>query len=359
MLKSISIEGYRGISKILIEDFSEINIFVGFNNSGKSTILESIFYLINPGNARLPISTNSFRDFRFVSNDIWTTYFNKHSKKSKIEITGILDNGEKRELVIEPRITSNLEPLSNNTTDLLTTQEQLSGSIFQNITGLRSNISIKHKKDHTKFSTELFLDQEKKAIIGSEKHSDDKNLGGVYLNSRNTASDDAERFNSLQIRSRKSIKSIVKFLKIIEPSLKDIVLGNNQIIYADIGVSSLLPVKLLGDGFGRAFSIALAIESFPEGIVIIDEIENGISYNILEEFWKYILKHSKLNNVQVFTATHSIETILAVYSISKKIKQPQYRLRVFRVEREEQHYNVVKFVSSTLGTSLEKGWEIR
>ena len=359
MLKTLKIKGYRGISSLKIDDFSDINIFVGYNNCGKSTILESVFYLINPGNARLPINTNSFRDMRLVGDDVWSTYFNQYKEKLSIEINGTLKNGQYRGIVIKPRTIPNVNRFSDETIDTHISSDLLYGSISDSIKGLRSTISIKHKDNQIDFDTELFLDEEKKQPVWKGNQSEDTNLGGLYLNSRNTAADDANRFDSIQTRNTSAKKNIVNFLKIVEPSLKDIALGNNNIIRADIGGNSMIPVKLLGDGFGRALSIALAIECFPGGIVIIDEIENGISYNILEEFWKYIFKHSKRNNVQIFTATHSLETIRAAYNVLIKTHQQKDRLRVFRVEREGQNYSVIKFVSSTLGTSLEKGWEIR
>ncbi len=59
-------------------------------------------------------------------------------------------------------------------------------------------------------------------------------------------------------------------------------------IYADIGLGRLLPVRLMGDGMSRIFSIALAIASAPGGIVLVDEIENGIHHSVMEKVWKAI-----------------------------------------------------------------------
>ena len=42
-IEKIKIENYRGIKNGSIEDLGDINVFLGKNGSGKSTILESIF----------------------------------------------------------------------------------------------------------------------------------------------------------------------------------------------------------------------------------------------------------------------------------------------------------------------------
>ena len=40
--KNIEIRNFRGIDHLEIDDFSRVNVFLGQNNSGKSTVLEAI-----------------------------------------------------------------------------------------------------------------------------------------------------------------------------------------------------------------------------------------------------------------------------------------------------------------------------
>jgi len=47
MIKRLEIENFRGIAKGKIEGFSQLNIFIGKNNSGKSTILEALAIVLN------------------------------------------------------------------------------------------------------------------------------------------------------------------------------------------------------------------------------------------------------------------------------------------------------------------------
>ncbi|MHA1626364.1 MAG: AAA family ATPase, partial [Candidatus Asgardarchaeia archaeon] len=42
-IKSMTIRNFRGIRECSIDDFSDVNLFIGRNGSGKSTILESIY----------------------------------------------------------------------------------------------------------------------------------------------------------------------------------------------------------------------------------------------------------------------------------------------------------------------------
>src|ERR1043165_6012562 len=63
MLQSITIENFRGFSKLTIEPFSRFNLIGGKNNSGKTALLEAIHLLNNPGEAKLPVEINKGRGF--------------------------------------------------------------------------------------------------------------------------------------------------------------------------------------------------------------------------------------------------------------------------------------------------------
>ena len=48
-----------------------------------------------------------------------------------------------------------------------------------------------------------------------------------------------------------------------------------------------------------------------DGLILVDEIENGIHYEVLPELWKSIFAISHELNVQVFATTHSRECVFA------------------------------------------------
>ncbi len=59
--KAIFIERLRGISKIELSDFKDVNLFVGRNNCGKTTVLEALFMITGLSNPKIPITLNQFR----------------------------------------------------------------------------------------------------------------------------------------------------------------------------------------------------------------------------------------------------------------------------------------------------------
>jgi len=70
-----------------------------------------------------------------------------------------------------------------------------------------------------------------------------------------------------------------------------------------------VPLKRLGDGVQRLLGIALALSNCQNGILLIDEVENGIHYSILRKLWALIFQAAHDRNIQVIAATHSWDCI--------------------------------------------------
>ena len=62
--QSISINHFRGIDHIELNDLKKINLLVGKNNCGKSTILEAFFLLSGMSNPQLSMNVLLFREYR-------------------------------------------------------------------------------------------------------------------------------------------------------------------------------------------------------------------------------------------------------------------------------------------------------
>lgn len=70
-------------------------------------------------------------------------------------------------------------------------------------------------------------------------------------------------------------------------------------------------LKSLGDGMNRIFEIALGLVNARGGFLLVDEIENGIHYSVQEELWRFVLEGAARLGVQVFATTHSWDCIEA------------------------------------------------
>ena len=181
-------------------------------------------------------------------------------------------------------------------------------------------------------------------------------LRGVYLNPATTFSDISTRFNQIQIT--KKTGSILKVLQKIEPLLTDLSLGSDGIVYCDIGLPNLIPINVMGDGLFRILAILSAILDSNNGMVYIDEIENGIHHQTQEILWSSIFEMARDFNVQIVATTHSFECVNAFYNIALQ-KDMTEDVSLFRIEKNENQINAIRYTHADLGIALEEGWEVR
>ncbi len=85
-----------------------------------------------------------------------------------------------------------------------------------------------------------------------------------------------------------------------------------------------VPLKSLGDGIARVFATCLALAISHNGFLMIDEVDNGVHFSAMEEFWKMVLNASKEYNVQVFATTHSFECIKAFSKSASEIEDSKW-----------------------------------
>ena len=359
MYKKLTINGFRGIKHLEVEDFRQVNLFVGKNNCGKTTILESLFLLTGPTNPQLPLRINALRDFKIVDENSWSVFFNRLDINSDIKLSGELDKPrEERNLVIKPNMKS--ATLSKTATDkeLIDIRGSYTG-LAPIMNGLILSYSFvkgrdkKYKKPITAQVIATGTGIEFKMPKGYEE-----TLSGVFINAKTISGDIGKRFNDIQIR--KQTDRIVKVLRQVEPSLVDLSLGADGIVYCDIGLNRLLPLNVMGDGMFRLLSIILAILDAQDGIVLIDEIENGLHYSSQEILWDAIFESAKEFNVQIFATTHSMECTEAFSSSCSRIgKNNDDITRLYRIERKGDDFRVVSYDHDILEASLDSGWEVR
>ena len=118
------------------------------------------------------------------------------------------------------------------------------------------------------------------------------------------------------LRRKKQGALLLKALQIVEPRLQSIEENSSSgipMIWGDIGLSELVPLSAMGEGMTQIARLVLAIASVPDGIVLIDEVENGIHHSVLPDVWRAIDEAAKQFHTQVFATTHSFECIEAAH----------------------------------------------
>jgi len=115
----------------------------------------------------------------------------------------------------------------------------------------------------------------------------------------------------------------------------------------------------MGGGMFRLLSIILAIFDSRNGVVLIDEIENGFSYTSQGILWNAIIEAAREFNVQIFATTHSMECVRAYSSSYSEKKNNKDTIRLYRIEKKQEDFKIIAYNYKQLKTSLESGWEVR
>ena len=111
---------------------------------------------------------------------------------------------------------------------------------------------------------------------------------------------------------------VLAALRLIAPGLVDLnfvstpLSGRERIpVVRIVDNDEPLPLYSLGDGMLRALGISLALVNVKDGILLIDEFENGLYYSVQPDVWQFIFQVARRLNVQVFATTHSWDCIEA------------------------------------------------
>jgi hypothetical protein len=84
------------------------------------------------------------------------------------------------------------------------------------------------------------------------------------------------------------------------------------------GERTPVPLRSMGEGMGRLFGLSLSLAKAAGGMLMADEVENGLHYSVQPDVWRLIFKVAADLDVQVFATTHSLDCIRAFQAVSKE-----------------------------------------
>jgi hypothetical protein len=364
MYKSFHIKNFRGFRDLKLDNMARINLIAGKNNVGKTALLEALFIHMGTSNLHLTLTVNALRgievakiEFGPLAQTPWDPLFHNFDVSSKIELEGLDTVTKKRRLIL----------------DLVHEAEELATVIQvvrQGKNGSDSNISLSSEtsqvigleaidNEGNKSKYHMVLDQ------GGNIHrqsSPPPPFPGIFLAGclRIPLAEDADRFGNLVRLRRENI--VVDALRVVDNRLTRLAViptGGTPVIHGDIGLGQLVTLPLMGDGMNRLASIILAIGNARNGVVLIDEVENGLHHSALKDVWKVIGDAAREFNTQVFATTHSWECIVAAHRTFSESNE--YDFRYHRLDRDSETGNieVVTYDQETLEATIEIGLEAR
>lgn len=337
MLNSLKIQNFRCLSDFNVDQLGRVNLIIGKNNSGKSSLLEALRIYARRANPNLlrdiaashdetfaPRSTIASEISQFDGDDLaFKSFFSQREFPSednsiyignqsetdfvKIEHSFYLDEYEEirdpeGEIIRRRRrkkvpkstlLSSNIGALQA----LLITTSSARGhgwiELNENLPLRRANafwdptFEIPLSFVPTKFLSLDYLAQLWDQIVFSPHEESVK--------------------NALRI-----IEDTVEEIAFVQSKSEDARHGRNPERTARVklrGMKSGIPLNSMGDGMLRVLQLALTIFPAKGGMLLIDEFENGLHWTVQEKIWHLIFQLATELDIQVFATSHSNDAL--------------------------------------------------
>lgn len=368
LLDTINIRGFRGFQELQVERFGRVNLLVGRNNSGKSSLLEALRLYAQRGSPRVIWDILAARD-------------EMSSRASRMSDDGDLERvifaceqlffGRAASEIVSHRFS--LGPIATPRRQLtvamqwLGLQETEDGQqlrILQDesprgMTRVRPAFVI----DFDGNIEVIPLDQDLRFLRTRARPDSEavRQIRAVNVPANGLDNGQVGRlWDTIALTNLED--DVVDALRIIAPSVERISLIGDRphersVVVKLPGFGRPIPLRSMGDGMSRMLGIALSLVSARDGVLLLDEIENGIHYSVQPELWRLVFRTAQRLNVQVFASTHSWDCISAFQSAAQD--DPYEEATLVRLEQSADGVRSITFGERELAVVARKHIEVR
>jgi hypothetical protein len=314
LLNSLHIKGFRGFADFKVEGLGRVNLIVGSNNAGKTSLLEAIYLL----RARLDDPFVAISRGEEMPACRLSLFNGWPSAESTPEVViGSDDPRDTLKMTLSPAGITVLRPKRGGEGGELDRQDfPLSGTA-----GVPSVMPILMEP-----GTKVGFD-----IV--------QVWGRIELTPRET--------------------DLVNCMKLVVPDIEHVRLSivNRKPIVQLRNNQTPVSMANLGGGATRLFHLACGLILSVDDVCLVEEIENGVHHSVHPKMWAFILGVAKMHNIQVFATTHSLDCLRGFALASREL--PEVRARVIRLDNEDGQIVPVMFDEEETRIAAREDIEIR
>lgn len=349
MLKSLVINNFRLLENFQVNKLGRVNLIVGKNNSGKSSVLEALRIYAGNANQELLENIAQAHDEKcFLDKDA------KQGIESSMPYEGLFTGRifpkDDRPIVIGERDNDDALKIYHVykvekeyvATDDEGKKETIKGPVSVSRRELVKGSQILGEGLLIKKNTESVgidfnvISHDFRRFVTISKPMPCSFIPTQLLTTNELAND----WDSIALTELE--KPVKDAMKIILPELENITFVNDssytesksirRIAKVKIkGLDRPVPLNSLGDGMLRILQIALKLVTAKGGFLLIDEFENGLHYSVQEKVWNLLFTMAKSLDIQIFATTHSWDCIESFSKVAFEKKDIEGVL--FRVGR--------------------------
>lgn len=282
-LQSFEVEGFKRFSSLKVDNIGQFNLIVGDNNSGKTTLLESLLIDKDPGKFIQSLADIMYHVKKFTSlNDNSFAYyfsdtFDKYPYKIKFKLIHADNDFE-------------LFQFSKINDQQIIFSYAKNNELEKDIAGNQLNINENENKTFN-FNSPYIP------------------FGSLYSHELTKQySNNIQLFVDKKEKLLESLSYIIQNIKNIEVSAS--YSHNAILLISEKNKNRLSPLATYGDGTVKLFRILLSLFSNDNyNRLMIDEVDAGVHFSRLKDFIKSLLLVASQQGKQIFATTHSKECI--------------------------------------------------
>ena len=370
LYSSIHIRGFRGLDSFRMRALGRVNLLVGTNNCGKTSILESIELLRSTGHPNILSSILQRRGEWGDAKDRDSEplldvkrLFSGYDLQEKIVIEGERDgtvdlsgwNSKVAMHVVDPRESEPGEPGPYDEDGDFTLAVKWSNREDDSNTSVVP-IGITPDGHLSPRGPRRFL----------RTRNGPFNQGVQFIRTSGmTAPDVVRLFDNVVLTENE--EHVTQALRTIEPAVEriaSVVIDRGPYFREAPGgvfiklreTESRIPIGSMGDGMWRMLGLALALADAKGGVLLVDEIDTGLHYSVMADMWRMVSERAAALKVQVFATTHSRDCYESLAAVAEP-GMPSPKITIQRIEPQREQ--AIRFNDEAIVAAAERGIEAR
>ena len=363
MIKTLKLHRYRGFESYQLTDLARVNLVVGKNNCGKTSILEAVELLMSLGHPLVLLASAIRR------NELDDDDEDDSNQGSKPNISHIF-YGRRCETGGSLELSSPDSQQSLTATILALEYEPYDANLERTT---KEGRRIYSDEEPMKFGLRLLRNKQKPIIFPiGENGRFLQRLSPGYKHDYGTSPKATVRFlnfdrsfmrsawNALLAEGREA--EIETAMRILMPEINSIhfLAGDRRrggILVGQGDDTRRLPIGSYGDGMRRLLAISLALASTKNGYLLIDEIDIGFHWTVMEDLWRLVVETAERLNVQVFATTHSYDCIKGLGALVRSRPDLAKQVTVQKMHRSLEQ--AVCIPGEEISIAVEQDIEVR
>lgn len=336
LIDSLKIEGFRAFRELTIPAFGKVNLITGKNNAGKTSLLEAIRILVSRGSADVVRDILSSReeeagalnqehDVAGASFEAYRSIFTgfpdltSQAVTLSMQATGALPQPVARLSMAARLAIRRLDASSQLVGYELLAPEQMVMDDPDGVPALEIRMGDEGPGRVISLYGSRIFTKAMASRSGAPFVEKVRSIDHLYVDpftSRATA-----RLGDLwdEVSLTDMQAEVLHALQLVAPEIEGISMigwahGGARVRKAIVRSRAFpqpVTLRTFGDGVVRLFGIVLSLCNVRDGVLLIDEFENGLHYSVQVTIWKAIFRLARQLNVQVFATSHSRDCVRA------------------------------------------------